>query len=96
MATLDEAIDGYINAIKVMDLATLMACLTPEAMGKAMSMAGGAPPVGITEIRAEKQGEDGGDQVVHLVVDAESGGGTMITRWKELDGAWKITDLAQG
>lgn len=95
MATLDEAVDGYINAIKVMDLGTLMATLTPEAMGKAMSMAGAATPVGITDVSAEKQGEEGGEQVVHLVVEAESGGGTMMTRWKEVDGAWKITDLAQ-
>lgn len=95
MATIDEAIAGYINAVKVMDIGTLMATLTPEAMGKAMAMAGGAPPTGITDIKAEKQSEDNGEFVYNLTVAAASGGGTMMTRWKEIDGAWKVTDLAQ-
>ncbi len=95
MATIDEAIASYINAVKVMDIGTLMATLTPEAMGKAMAMAGGAPPTGITDIKAERQSEDGGEYVYNLTVAAASGGGTMMTRWKEIDGAWKVTDLAQ-
>lgn len=95
MATVEEAINSYIAAVKVMDLGTLMASLTPEAMGKAMAMGGGAPPTGITDIRAEKQSEEGGEVVYHLVVDAASGGGTMMTRWKEIDGAWKVVDLGQ-
>lgn len=95
MASIDDAVSGYIAAIKVMDLGTLMASLTPEALGKAMSMGGGTPPAGIKDIRAEKQSEEGGEYVYHLVVDADSGGGTMMTRWKEIDGAWKVTDLGQ-
>ena len=55
MPTIDEAVDSYVNAIKVMDLGTLMAALTPEAMGKAMSMGGGAPPTGITDISGVKK-----------------------------------------
>jgi hypothetical protein len=95
MASIDDAVNSYIAAIKVMDLGTLMATLTPEALGKAMSMGGGTPPAGIKDIRAEKQSEEGGEYVYHLVVDADSGGGTMMTRWKEIDGAWKVTDLGQ-
>jgi hypothetical protein len=95
MATIDEAVASYIGAIKVMDLGTLMASLTPEAMGKAMSMGGGAPPTGIKDIRSERQSEENGEYVYHLVVEADSGGGTMMTRWKEIDGAWKVTDLGQ-
>lgn len=95
MATIDEAVSSYVNAIKVMDLGTLMATLTPEAMGKAMSMGGGAPPSGISDITAERQSEENGEYVYNLTVQAASGGGTMMTRWKEIDGAWKVTDLAQ-
>ena len=95
MPTIDEAVDSYVNAIKVMDLGTLMAALTPEAMGKAMSMGGGAPPTGITDIKAEKQSEENGEYVYNLTLQAASGGGTMMTRWKEIDGTWKVTDLAQ-
>jgi hypothetical protein len=97
MAAIDEAVDKYVNAIKVMDLGTLMATLTPEALGKAMAMqgGGGGPPAGITSITAEKQGEENGEYIYHLNVEAASGAGTMMTRWKEIDGQWKVVDLGQ-
>ena len=48
MASIDEAVDKYVAAIKSMDIGTLMATLTPEALGKAMAMQGQTPPpVGI-------------------------------------------------
>ena len=95
MPTIDEAVDSYVNAVKTMDIGTLMATLTPEALGKAMAMGGGGPPTGITSIKAEKQSEENGEYVYNLSVEAASGSGTMMTRWKEIDGAWKVTDLAQ-
>ena len=95
MATIDEAVTSYVNAVKVMDLGTLMATLTPEALGKAMAMGGGGPPSGITSITAEKQSEENGEYVYHLSVEAASGAGTMMTRWKEIDGQWKVTDIGQ-
>ncbi len=94
MANIDQAVADYVAAIKIMDIGTLMNTLTPEALGKAMSMGGGAPPTGITDIRAERQSEENGEYVYHLSVDAATGSGTMMTRWKEIDGAWKVTDLA--
>ncbi|MEX2245116.1 MAG: hypothetical protein WEC75_00345 [Dehalococcoidia bacterium] len=93
MATIDEAVSKYVDAVKVMDLGTLMATLTPEALSKAMTMGGGAPPTGITNITAAKQSEENGEYVYHLAVEAASGAGTMMTRWKEIDGAWKVVDL---
>jgi hypothetical protein len=95
MASIDEAVDKYVNAIKSMDLGALMATLTPEALGKAMAMGGGGPPTGITDIKAEKQSEENGEYVYNLSVEAASGAGTMMTRWKEVDGQWKVVDLAQ-
>ena len=95
MADIDEAVNNYLNAIKTMDIGTLMATLTPEALGKAMAMGGGGPPTGITSITAEKQSEENGEYVYNLSVEAASGSGKMMTRWKEIDGAWKVTDMAQ-
>ncbi len=95
MATVDEAVNGYVEAIKVMDIGALMASLTPEAMGKAMAMAGGPPPTGISGITAKRESEENGEYVYHLVVEAASGAGTMMTRWKEIDGTWKVVDLGQ-
>jgi hypothetical protein len=61
-----------------------------------MAQMGSQPPAaGITDIKAEKQAEENGEYVYHLVVEAASGNATMMTRWKEIDGAWKVTDLGQ-
>jgi hypothetical protein len=95
MATIEEAVNDYTAAIKSMDIGKLMATLTPEALGKAMAMGGGGPPSGITSINAEKKGEENGEYVYHLSVEAASGAGTMMTRWKEIDGQWKVTDIGQ-
>ncbi len=94
MATIDEAVNSYMDAVKMMDLGVLMATLTPEALGKAMAM-GGGPPAGITNINAEQKSEENGEYVYHLAVEASSGAGTMMTRWKEIDGQWKVVDLGQ-
>ena len=95
MATIDEAVNGYMNAIKTMDIGTLMATLTPEALGKAMAMqgSGGGPPTSIDNITMEKKSEENGEYIYHIIVEAPAGGGTMMTRWKEMDGAWKVTDI---
>ncbi len=94
MPTIDEAVASYVTAIRNMDIGTLMATLTPEALAKAMAQMGSQPPPGsVTDIKAEKQSEENGEYVYNLVVTADTGGATMMTRWKEIDGAWKVTDL---
>jgi hypothetical protein len=96
MPTIDEAVTSYIAAIKAMDIGTLMATLTPEALGKAMANMGSQPqPTSISAITPEKVSEENGEYVYHLAIEAEGGGGTMMTRWKEIDGAWKVTDIGQ-
>lgn len=96
MPTIDEAVDGYIAAIKAMDIGTLMATLTPEALGKAMANMGSQPqPASISAITPEKISEENGEHVYHLKIEADGGGGTMMTRWKEMDGAWKVIDIGQ-
>jgi hypothetical protein len=73
-----------------------MATLTPEALGKAMANMGSQPqPTSINDIVAEKISEENGEYVYHLKIEADGGGGTMMTRWKEIDGAWKVTDVGQ-
>jgi hypothetical protein len=96
MATVDEAVDKYMAAIKSMDIGTLMATLTPEALSKAMAQMGSGPPPGsVDSISAEKQGEENGEYVYHLNVTGSAGSAVMMTRWKEIDGAWKVTDVGQ-
>lgn len=96
MATIDEAVEEYTQAIKTMDIGKLMATLTPEALGKAMAQMGsGPPPGGVTSISAERQSEENGEYVYHLNVEGTAGAAVMMTRWKEIDGQWKVTDLGQ-
>jgi hypothetical protein len=94
MATIDEAVNDYMGAIKTMDIGKLMGTLTPEALGKAMAQMGSGPPPGsVDNISAEKQSEENGEYVYHLNVAGSAGAATMMTRWKEIDGQWKVTDL---
>jgi hypothetical protein len=96
MASIDDAVNGYVNAIKTMDIGTLMATLTPDALAKAMAQMGSnPPPASVDSITAERVSEENGEYVYHLDVQSAAGGGKMMTRWKEIDGAWKVTDLGQ-
>ena len=94
MATIDEAVATYVAAIRSMDIGTLMATLTPDALGKAMAQMGSSPPpTNVKDIKAEKMSEEDGEFVYHLVLEAHRRGATMMTPWKEIDGAWKLTHL---
>ena len=94
MPTIDEAVTGYIAAIKAMDIGTLMATLTPEALGKAMANMGSQPqPTSIQDITSEKVSEENGEHTINLNIVAEGNTAVMMTKWKEIDGAWKVTDI---
>lgn len=97
MATIDEAVTSYIAAIKSMDVGTLMATLTPEALGKAMANMGSQPqPTSITDITSEKVSEENGEHTININILADGNNAVMMTKWKEIDGAWKVTDIGQG
>src|SRR5262245_37419051 len=96
MATIDEAVEEYMQAIKGMDIGKLMATLTPEALSKAMAQMGSGPPPGsVDSITAERASEENGEYVYNLNVAGSAGSAVMMTRWKEIDGQWKVTDLGQ-
>ena len=96
MPTIDEAVASYITAIKSMDIGTLMATLTPEALGKAMANMGSQPqPTSIEDITSEKVGEENGEHTVNIKIKADGNDAIMMTKWKEIDGAWKVTDVGQ-
>ncbi len=97
MATIDDAVTSYIAAIKAMDIGTLMATLTPEALGKAMANMGSQPqPTSISDITSEKISEENGEHTINLNVVADGNTAIMMTKWKEIDGVWKVTDVGQG
>jgi hypothetical protein len=71
--------------------------MTPEALGKAMALQGqgGAQPGGtLAGYEIEAKGEEGGEHVYHIALKASDGqAANVMTRWKEVDGAWKVADI---
>jgi hypothetical protein len=96
MAEVQEAVEGYCKAMMSMDIGTLMGAMTPEALGKAMALQGqGAQPGGsLAGYEIEAKGEEGGEHVYNITLKASDGqSANVMTRWKEIDGAWKVADI---
>jgi hypothetical protein len=98
MAEVNDAVEAYCRAMMTMDIATLMGSMTPEALGKAMAaMGGGGGPGGggaLQSYEIDAQGQDGDEHVFHLKLVGSDQTGTVMTKWKQIDGAWKVSDIA--
>ncbi len=100
MATLEETAD-----LMAQNIAGLMMVFTPEGMMKAMAMQGqlqaraaeaiaaGRTPAPATGYRLETKRQDGEDQVIAIHMDSPDGTAEMLTRWREVEGLWKVNDL---
>ncbi len=90
-----DAVENYCRAMMTMDIATLMGSMTPEALGKAMALQGQAPQPGGTLQKYDiaQQAQEGDEYVYHLTLHGGAEPATVMTRWKEIDGAWKIADI---
>jgi hypothetical protein len=97
MAGVQDAVEGYCKAMMSMDIGTLMGAMTPEALGKAMALQGQGPQPGGTlqGYEIEAQGQEGDEHVFHITLNGGQQSATVMTRWKEIDGAWKVTDSGQ-
>jgi len=95
MASVQEAVEGYCRAMMTMDLATLMGSMTPEALGKAMALQGQGAGGGGTLQKYDiaEQGQEGDEHVFHITLHGANQTGVIMTRWKEIDGAWKVSDI---
>jgi hypothetical protein len=105
MPTLHEAADTFARDMTTMNIAGLMMAFTPEGMMKAMAMQGqmqaravelaasGKTPAPTTGYLIDVKGPDGDDQLVHLNLQSADGSAEIMTKWREVDGLWKVTDL---
>jgi hypothetical protein len=97
MATVQEAVENYCKAMMAMDIGTLMGSMTPEALGKAMALQGAGPQPGagggLQSYEIAEQGQEGDEHVFHITLNGSDQSGKVMTRWKEVDGAWKVADL---
>jgi hypothetical protein len=91
-----DAVENYCKAMMAMDIATLMGSMTPEALGKAMALQGQAPGGaggGLQRYEIAQQGQEGDEYVYHLTLFGADAQATVMTRWKEVDGSWKVADV---
>ncbi len=106
MPTVEEAANTFANDLAAQNIAGLMLIFTPEGMMKAMQMQGqmqaraaealaaGKTPAPMTGHEVELKGQEGQDQVVHLSMLSADGSAEIMTRWREVDGIWKVNDMA--
>jgi hypothetical protein len=106
MPTIEEAANTFAKDLTSQNIAGLMLVFTPEGMMKAMTMQGqmqaraaqatneGRAPAPATGYSLETKGPECDDQVVHITLESADGTAEIMTRWREIEGAWKVTDLA--
>jgi hypothetical protein len=106
MSTVEEAADTFAKDLQAQNIAGLMLVFTPEGMMKAMAlqgqlqaraaeaMAAGRTPGPATGYSIDAKGPDGEDQVVHITLNNTDGSAEILTRWREVAGAWKVNDVA--
>ncbi|HEY8172092.1 MAG TPA: hypothetical protein VIH21_03315 [Dehalococcoidia bacterium] len=93
---IEDAVKQNCQAVLTGDLMRIMSDLTPEALGKLMAQGGGggmgAMP-SLTAFDIQNHEEQGADHIftVKFTGDAEF---TAIATWRDVDGQWKIADLA--
>lgn len=93
-----EAAERNAKAVMTGNLAQVMADVTPEALQQLMGLgsSGGLTPQSMPSITgyALEERPDGGDgELIHVRFDSEAGSATIATRWKEVMGQWKITEV---
>ncbi len=98
MADLAAAAEQFARDLIAQNIGGLMMVFTPNGMGKAMAMQAERQSVGpqtpATGFSVNVIGPDGDDQVVEVTMQSPDGDGIMITRWKDVAGAWKVDDMA--
>src|SRR5690349_15959248 len=106
MPTVEEAANTFANDLAAQNIAGLMMVFTPEGMMKAMQMQGqmqaraaqamaaGKAPAPMTGHTVELKGQEGDDELVHINMESADGTAEIMTRWRQIDGVWKVNDLA--
>jgi hypothetical protein len=94
-----EAAERNAEAVMTGNLPQVMSDVTPEALQQLMGLgsSGGLTPQSmpsITGYAVEEQPDDAEGELFHVRFDSEAGSATLATRWKQIMGQWKITEVA--
>jgi hypothetical protein len=96
--SVEEAVKQNCQAVLTGDLMRIMSDLTPEALGAVMANAGGsmggAMPA-LTSFDVQSHDVNGDDHVFKIAFKGDQDFMAVAT-WKDVAGAWKITDLKMG
>ena len=95
--SVEEAVKQNCQAVLTGDLMRIMGDLTPEALGALMANAGGgmtAMPT-LTSFDIQSHDVEGDDHVFKIQFKGDQDFLAVAT-WKDVAGAWKITDLKMG
>src|SRR5689334_9949118 len=105
MPTVQEAAEGFVRDLQSQNIAGVMAVLLPEAMIKVMAMQGrlqaraaeamaaGRTPAPMSGYSMQMLGPEGDDEAVQITLESADGTAEVMTRWREVEGAWKVVDL---
>ncbi|MBI5946949.1 MAG: hypothetical protein HY875_02280 [Chloroflexi bacterium] len=97
MADIAAAAEQFAKDLIAQNIGGLMMIFTPNGMGKAMAMQAqraGTAQAPATGFSVNVIGPDGDDQVVEITMQSPDGDGVMVTRWKDVAGAWKVDDMS--
>ena len=97
-APVEEAVKANCQAVLAGDMMRIMSDLTPDALAKLMAGAGagggmgGAMPA-LKSFNIESHDQSGEDHVFKVKFSGDQDF-TAIATWRDVDGQWKIADLA--
>jgi hypothetical protein len=91
----EDAVRANCDALMMGDLTRIMTDLTPEALGALMASGANMAMMPILlGYEIESQAVSGEDHVVRVAFTTPDRVITAIETWREIDGAWKITNIA--
>ena len=96
--TAREAAERNATAVMAGNLAQVMADITPQALQQMMQLGSGgnlAPQSmpSITGYRIDEVGREGDAELFHVTFESPAGTATLATRWEQVMGQWKITEI---
>lgn len=106
MPSVEEAANTFANDMAAQNIAGLMMAFTPDGMMKAMviqgqmqartaeAMAAGKAPPPVTGHKVQVREPEGEKQVVTITLENADGTADILTRWRQIEGVWKVNDFS--
>ena len=90
---IEDAIHAHARAIVTGDIGAAIRSMTPEGLAKAMAV--GNTTWNIASYDLSSAGRDGDDYLFAILYETDLGQMRLRYRVRDVDGEWKVTDVAQ-